>query len=237
MKATLILTTLLGAAIASPVAVANVDANEAEKRDLEPRLLPGVSLTTLLPNGGALANLNLPALPTQAVTKANIIEILADILRGVLSAVLNIREGFPGNLTLPAVPAVPNVPAPGVITDAITLEQITALVAALQAQVKNATSIAQNLPTGLNLLQLQQITAIVTEIQTQVAALTKALTAVPSLPGGVPGSDLPGIGGLSTLTAALSPVLGVLSGLLGPLLFGLLSVLSGGLLSSLPGGR
>ncbi|KZL79614.1 hypothetical protein CI238_08930 [Colletotrichum incanum] len=237
MKATLILTTLLGAAIASPVAVANVDANEAERRDLEPRLLSGISIATLIPNGGALTNLNLPALPTQAVTRANIVETLADILRGVLSAILNIREGLPGNLTLPAVPAVPNLPAPGVITDAITLDQLTALVAALQVQVKNATAITQNLPNGLNLLQLQQISVIISEIQTQVTSLTAALTAIPSLPGGIPGANLPGLGGLSDLTTALAPVLSVLSGLLGPLLFGLLSVLSGGLLSSLPGGR
>ncbi|KAJ0167120.1 hypothetical protein CTA2_4366 [Colletotrichum tanaceti] len=237
MKATLVLTTLLGAAIANPVAIANIEGTNKEKRDaeLEARVLPGLATIPLSSLSGlsSLQGVNLPGLPVGAVNPQNVIATLTLLLQGIVSAILNIRQAIPAvgsNPSLPPVPSFPSVPSPTLGTN-IGIDQLGSLVGALKIQVQNVTTIGQNLPGGLSLAQLQQIQTIVTFIQSQIGPLITVLQGLSSLPNGtpVPSTGIPGLGGLSSVTVLLSPVLAVVSGLLGPLLGGLLSgLLSGG---------
>ncbi|KAK1690836.1 hypothetical protein BDP55DRAFT_310406 [Colletotrichum godetiae] len=187
MKSAVVLTTLLALAVANPVAIANVDnTNAVAKRnvEIEARQLGAIALPTL-PGLGALTNLGLPGLPNLPITPANVVSILTSLLAGVLSVVGNIRQGVPGAGAIPGLPAIPTIPGvspPAIPTGAVSAEQLTALIGALQAQVANATSIGTNLPGGLSLAQLQQIQTIIATIQAQIAPLISG-SGLPSLPG------------------------------------------------------
>ncbi|EXF85005.1 hypothetical protein CFIO01_02218 [Colletotrichum fioriniae PJ7] len=236
MKSAVVLTTLLAFAVANPVAIANVDnTNAITKRnvELEARQLGGIDLSSL-PGLSILQGLGLPGLSNLPINPSNVVGILTGLLASVLSVVGNIRQGVPGIGAIPGLPTIPTLPGvstPAIPTGAISAEQLTALIGALQAQVANATAIGSSLPAGLSLAQLQQIQTIIATIQAQIAPLVSG-TGLPSLPG-VPTGGLPDLGGLTSGLGALSGVLGLVTGLLGPLLGGLLGGLGGGLL----GGR
>ncbi|KAK0371796.1 hypothetical protein CLIM01_10841 [Colletotrichum limetticola] len=239
MKSAVVLTTLLAFAAANPVAIANVDnTNAIAKRnvELEARQLGGIDLSTL-PGLSILQGLGLPGLSNLPINSGNIVSVLTGLLASVLSVVGNIRQGVPGIGAIPGLPTIPTLPGvstPAIPTGAISAEQLTALIGALQAQVANATAIGSSLPAGLSLAQLQQIQTIIATIQAQIAPLISG-TGLPSLPGelGVPTGGLPDLGGLTSGVGGLSGVLSLITGLLGPLLGGLLGGLGGGLL----GGR
>ncbi|KXH37924.1 hypothetical protein CSIM01_09857 [Colletotrichum simmondsii] len=237
MKSAVVLTTLLAFAVANPVAIANVDnTNAIAKRnvELEARQLGGIDLASL-PGLSILQGLGLPGLSNLPINSGNVVSVLTNLLASVLSVVGNIRQGVPGIGAIPGLPAIPTIPGvsvPAVGAGAISAEQLTALIGALQAQVANATSIGTNLPAGLSLAQLQQIQTIIATIQAQIAPLISG-TGLPSLPG-VPTGGLPDLGGLTSGLGALSGVLSLVTSLLGPLLGGLLGGLGGGLLG---GGR
>ncbi|KAJ0313513.1 uncharacterized protein N0V96_002422 [Colletotrichum fioriniae] len=236
MKSAVVLTTLLAFAVANPVAIANVDnTNAIAKRnvELEARQLGGIDLSSL-PGLSILQGLGLPGLSNLPINPSNVVGILTGLLASVLSVVGNIRQGVPGIGAIPGLPTIPTLPGvstPAIPTGAISAEQLTALIGALQAQVANATAIGSSLPAGLSLAQLQQIQTIIATIQAQIAPLVSG-TGLPSLPG-VPTGGLPDLGGLTSGLGALSGVLSLVTGLLGPLLGGLLGGLGGGLL----GGR
>ncbi|GKT42290.1 uncharacterized protein ColSpa_02471 [Colletotrichum spaethianum] len=238
MKATLILTTLLGAAIASPVAIANVDANQVEKRDLEVRVLSGNPITSLIPNGIILANLSLPAVPTGAITNANVIEILTQLLQSILGAILNIRQGtsLPNQ---PTVPTIPGLPTPVIPSGGISAAQLTGLTTVLQPLLKNVTDITQNLPTGLTSTQKLQALAILTVIKTQLAALITGLSSGSgaSLPNGITAGAVPGVSDLASSVGTLDGVVKTVTGIVGAVLAGVVSLLGGSILSTLPIGR
>ncbi|KAI3531744.1 hypothetical protein CSPX01_13936 [Colletotrichum filicis] len=236
MKSAVVLTTLLAFAAANPVAIANVDnTNAIAKRnvELEARQLGGIDLSSL-PGLSILQGLGLPGLSNLPINSGNIVSVLTGLLASVLSVVGNIRQGVPGIGAIPGLPTIPTLPGvstPAIPTGAISAEQLTALIGALQAQVANATAIGSSLPAGLSLAQLQQIQAIIATIQAQIAPLVSG-TGLPSLPG-VPAGGLPDLGGLTSGLGGLGGVLSLITGLLGPLLGGLLGGLGGGLL----GGR
>ncbi|KAK1452266.1 hypothetical protein CMEL01_06840 [Colletotrichum melonis] len=236
MKSAVVLTTLLAFAAANPVAIANVDnTNAIAKRnvELEARQLGGIDLSTL-PGLSILQGLGLPGLSNLPINSGNIVSVLTGLLASVLSVVGNIRQGVPGIGAIPGLPTIPTLPGvstPAIPTGAISAEQLTALIGALQAQVANATAIGSSLPAGLSLAQLQQIQTIIATIQAQIAPLISG-NGLPSLPG-VPTGGLPDLGGLTSGVGGLSSILSLITGLLGPLLGGLLGGLGGGLL----GGR
>ncbi|KAK2065108.1 hypothetical protein LY76DRAFT_385765 [Colletotrichum caudatum] len=238
MKATLVLTTLLGAAIASPLAIINVEATKTEKRDLEPRVVESTPLGSLLPIVSVLAsaNLNLTPMPTATPTKNNTVEILTQLLKGVLEAVLNLDSALGGRLGLPDTSAFPNNPVPSMTNGSINTDQLNALFTVITTLVQKATSIGQSLPPDLNPTQLKQIAAIFTVIQQILTALNQTLPKVITL-NGISGANIPS-GLLTSLLTSVSGILNnvtsLLSGLLGG--GGLLNGI-GNLLSSLFGGN
>ncbi|KAJ0330499.1 hypothetical protein COL5a_003563 [Colletotrichum fioriniae] len=167
MKSAVVLTTLLAFAVANPVAIANVDnTNAIAKRnvELEARQLGGIDLSSL-PGLSILQGLGLPGLSNLPINPSNV--------------------GVPGIGAIPGLPTIPTLPGvstPAIPTGAISAEQLTALIGALQAQVANATAIGSSLPAGLSLAQLQQIQTIIATIQAQIAPLVSG-TGLPSLPG------------------------------------------------------
>ncbi|KAK1982165.1 hypothetical protein LZ30DRAFT_781532 [Colletotrichum cereale] len=237
MKATLILTALLGAAIASPVAIANV---EVEKRDLEPRALQGLPINVFVINGDSLQSLKLGIVPTDPITQANIIEILTTLLRTILSIGRTLDTGMAGNLGMPTTPTLPNNPVASITKGNITLDQARALVDAMNIPVTNITSIGQNLPPKLSPAQLKDIAAILTVVQQVLTSIITKLSGVTS-PNGVTGSaasvgSVGSAGGLQTPLAAIGPILNNVSTLIGGGIIAVLTGLLGGGLDTILAG-
>ncbi|KAK1999148.1 hypothetical protein LX36DRAFT_748544 [Colletotrichum falcatum] len=215
MKAALILTTLLGAAIASPVAIANVEATEAEKRDLKPRLVQTTPISVVVapPYGSVLSDLKLAPFPTETVNKGNIIEVLATFLRGILGAGRNLDTGFDRRLGIPSTSTLRNNPVSAITNGNITTEQLVALVEAIKAEVKAVAGIGQGLPSGLDRLQLQQTAGILTVIQQVLGPILDVLGTLTSSGTRVPGSAAP-LGDLLNLNDTLTKVLKTVTDLL-----------------------
>ncbi|KAK2026203.1 hypothetical protein LX32DRAFT_654840 [Colletotrichum zoysiae] len=220
MKATIILTTLLGAAIASPVAIVNIEATKTEKRDLEPRVVEGIPIDSLLPSVSVLASLNLKLtpMPTATPTRNNTVEILTQILKVILEAVTNLNSDLDGRLGLPDTSAFPNNPVPSLTSGSINLDQLNALLTVITTLVQKATSIGQSLPPDLNPTQLKQIAAIFTVIQQILTALNQTLSKVLTL-NGISGANVPS-DLLKSLLTSVSGILNNVTSLLGGLLGG-----------------
>ncbi|KAK1972683.1 hypothetical protein LY78DRAFT_688095 [Colletotrichum sublineola] len=234
MKAALILTTLLAAAIASPVVVPNVEATEAQKRDLAPRGFPTIAIILVVPNTDNLGNLGLYPVPIGTPTQSTYVEFLTMLFRSFLSAVYTLDRGMGGQMGLPMFNSVPDFPQVVIPSGGITADQVKPLVDVIKMQVQNATNLAQTIPSGLNPTELTQIGAIFTAIQQILNAIIQKLPTTTS-PGGVLGSAAP-LDGLSGLNNVVTGVLSNINNLLTKVIGGLVGSLLGSVLGSLLSG-
>jgi len=200
MKPTLMLTTLFGAAIASPVAIANVKATEVQERDIEPRVLSiltnpiRVSASLSIPTSTPLPSQTAPTGDPTSLTMA---------MKNILLNAQNANAGMGGGLSLPNTNALSNNPVASIANGSITIDQLRTLINNIVTQVLAAIGLGQNLSPDLSTDQLKQVATIFDVIQ-QVLTALKSLPNLTS-PNGVSGADVP---------LNLQPLLDAVSGIL-----------------------